>query len=103
MKNYIKIVPKHVEQNGFMQKLAEYVKLVSFDNYNFDDSSGTVKYEVYAVNRPTTDQGLILEYYELLSGGELPIPTDLVKEWGTDDTPIIEFVIQTLGFEQYIS
>lgn len=98
MKNTRNIQP--VEMLAYMgsaMRQAEYIKFVSFSGYDFADNPGHVKYEIYAVNRPLTDLGQPLEYHELLSTGEVELPQELVQQWGIDDEPIIDYVIESLG------
>jgi hypothetical protein len=98
MKNIRNIQP--VEMLAYMgasMRQAEYIKFVSFSGYNFNDDPGHVKYEIYAVNRPLTDLGQPLEYHELLSIGEVPLPNELVQQWSIDDEIIIDYVIDALG------
>jgi hypothetical protein len=101
MKNIRNIQP--VEMLAYMgsaMRQAEYIKFVSFSGYNFSDDPGHVKYEIYAVNRPLTDLGQPLEYHELLTVGEVPLPKELVEQWSTDDEIIFDYVLNILGFEK---
>lgn len=97
MKNIRKIEPVDVMSvyDGRLKK-AEAIKFEAFHRYNFDDDPGSVRYQLCAINRVTTDIGLQLEFFETLVTEDCPLPAELVNQWGEDDEPIIAYVMNTL-------
>lgn len=70
---------------------ADTLGVYNFNNYNFDGTDSSVSYKL----------GIIDEFSELTSfaEGSVAVPDAIVQAWGTDDDPIIDFVLATLNLE----
>lgn len=65
------------------------LSLSNFYDYHFDNGEGKVNYILIETN----DELGATEHYK----GELTIPSDLFNQWGTDDSIIWDYVMQTLN------
>ena len=65
------------------------MSLSNFYDYHFDNGEGKVNYILIETN----DELGATEHYK----GELTIPSDLFNQWGTDDSIIWDYVMQTLN------
>lgn len=96
---YIKPVSKDSYASGGSKEVS-MIKLANFSGYDFDSQYGKVYYELYAINKQTTDKGLPLEYIELVTFGEVELSQDIANAWGPDDEMIFDYVLQQLGLEK---
>lgn len=79
------IQPKEIWADG--QKSATILGLVNFTNYHFDGGEGTVIYKLIGM-----ENGAAVDYYM----GSVNIPSDIISQWGEDDTIIWNYVAQKL-------
>ena len=63
----------------------EYINLIDFSGYNFDNGVGYVKYILVGSD--------LIPYYE----NQIEIPSNIIQQWGADDTIIWDYVANTLG------
>jgi len=63
----------------------KYIDLIDFSGYKFNDGSGYVTYTLIGSD--------LITYYE----NQIEVPDNVIQQWGTDDTVIWDYVINTLG------
>lgn len=82
-------------QNGASE--ATHIMLYNFHNYNFDGSDSVVSYKLgfeEVVGGPEeTDVARWTSLYE----GSVMLPNTVVQEWGEDDEPIFDYVMEVLN------
>jgi len=75
---------------------ASRIVLYNFHNYNFDGTDATVSYRLEGV--PVSDEYIGTNPpLRLLYEGSVTIPNEIVQNWGEDDEPIFQYVIDVLG------
>ena len=84
------------EGNKDATKLVVY----NFHNYNFDGSPSNVSYVIGAAMMVPGPDGEDVERFFALTSGTVQIPDDIVQTWGSDDKPIISFVLSELKLEE---
>jgi hypothetical protein len=82
----ILIEPVTVWKNGGAQQ-AEKIAIYQFYNYDFAGDSGAVAYRLLNADD------------DILTDERLRLPEALVADWGADDQPIFDYVLETLKLE----
>jgi hypothetical protein len=77
-------------------KLADHILLYNFHGYNFDGTDSWVSYKLGKVELIEEDKEMFYSYFE----GSVPVPNTVVQDWGEDDEPIFDFVIDTLNLDR---
>ena len=62
-----------------------YINLIDFSGYKFNNGSGYVTYTLIGVD--------LITYYE----NQIEVPANIIQQWGADDTIIWDYVVETLG------
>jgi hypothetical protein len=62
-----------------------YINLIDFSGYKFNDGSGYVTYTLIGSD--------LITYYE----NQIEVPANIIQQWGADDTIIWDYVADTLG------
>lgn len=88
MSNTRKIKPISTWTNSG-SKTIDCLGLLNFNSYNFDNAGGKVEYKLIETNdiEGATDHLI----------GFVDIPSEIIRDWGTDDSIIFEYVANTLG------
>jgi hypothetical protein len=97
--NEIEIQPINTWVNGEVKTLS-VLRLDNYFQYDFLQCPGRVHYclcEAY-LQTITDDDGdeIQVEQYRSIIDGNVDLPWSLVETWGTDDTPIFDFVLNQL-------
>ena len=72
---------------------ATSILLYNFHGYNFNDTDSWVSYKLGVVEVIGEETSVFTSYFE----GSIPVPNTVVQEWGEDDEPIFDYVINTLN------
>lgn len=78
---------------------ADHVLLYNFHNYNFNGTDSVVSYKlgfIELVDVPDSS-GEQYERWTSLYEGSVLLPNTVVQDWGEDDEPIFDYVIQELN------
>jgi hypothetical protein len=94
-KNEIEILPITTWVNGQIKTLT-VLKLDNYFQYDFLMSPGMVHYAICEPKEITLEDGETEILYVSVIDGNIDLPWTLVDNWGTDDTPIFDYVIQQL-------
>lgn len=73
---------------------ADHILLYNFHNYNFDGSDSVVSYRLGFIELTGEPQA---ERWSSLYEGSILLPNTVVQDWGEDDEPIFDYVIQQLN------
>lgn len=84
---------------------ADHILLYNFHNYNFDGSDAVVSYKLGFIEiiptSVTSENGDVQtvdsERWSSLYEGSIILPNTIVQEWGEDDEPIFDYVIEELN------
>jgi len=103
-KNEIKIQPITTWVNG-ESKTLDVLRLDNYFQYDFLMCPGRVHYcicETYT-SISTDDNGnqSQVDQYRSIIDGNVELPWSIVEDWGTDDTPIFDYVLQQLNLTRY--
>ena len=92
----LQIQPVNIWINGENRSASELI-VYNFHNYNFDGTDSLVSYKLGAsdIGGASTDAQFV-SYSE----GSVVIPDAIVQTWGTDDDPIIDYVLASLNLEE---
>lgn len=71
-------------------KNATLFSLTNFFNYHFDDGGGQV---TYVLSGMEGDPESVISYYT----ANLPIPSNIIQQWGASDDIIFDYVASQLG------
>jgi len=96
--NEIKIQPIITWVNG-ESKTLDVLRLDNYFQYDFLMCPGRVHYcicETYISNEDTQE-----EQYRSVIDGNVELPWSLVEQWGSDDAPIFDYVLQQLNLTRY--
>lgn len=77
-------------------KLADHILLYNFHGYNFDGTDSWVSYKLGKVEQINEDQEMFYSFFE----GSVPLPNTTVQEWGENDEPIFDYVIEELNLDR---
>lgn len=83
-------------QNGSAQN-ANVIMLFDFGGYTFTASDSYVSYHLGKFATITTPDGDTREEFIILAGGSVSLPYTVVQNWGEDDQPIFDYVINALN------
>lgn len=75
-------------------KSADTLQLYNFAGYDF--TSSPASFVSYRMGKAGTDQDGN-PTFESLSEGSITLPVELVDDWGSDDTPIWDYVATALN------
>jgi hypothetical protein len=84
-------------------KNAKYLALTDFFNYHFDNGGGIVTYKLIGEQNngtSTLEDGTIVQNptsLVTLFQSNIPIPSNIVEQWGASDDIIFQYVATTLG------
>ena len=81
-------------------KEADKLVVYNFHNYNFDGSPSSVNYVLGETIMSPNPEGEDTERFFALTSGTVQLPDSLVQTWGSDDKPIISFVLSELKLEE---
>lgn len=90
--NEILINPIETWQNGGVK----YLPLIRFNfysNYDFKGSPGFVNYSLCELCHDASG----IPYYQNVHNSVIDLPWSLIENWGNDDTPIFDYVLQQLN------
>lgn len=83
-------------QNG-VNTSANVLKLYNYGGYSFTNSESYVSYRLgKIITVPTIDDGT-REEFVTVTEGSLMLPFEVVQNWGDDDQPIFDYVMQALN------
>lgn len=85
--NIISIQPITTWTNG-QTKVLTQIRVDNYWSYDFNVSPGRVSYTML------DDSSMPVLH------GDIDLTWDLVNSWGSDDTPIFDHVLQTLGLQR---
>lgn len=97
--NEIAIQPITTWVNG-QTKLLKVMRLDNYFQYDFLMSPGRVHYCLCEEGSYTDEQGAEQTIYVSVIDGNIDLTWELVNAWGSDDTPIFDYVLQTLGLQR---
>jgi hypothetical protein len=89
MSNTRNIEPKTI-WTASGDKVATILSLTNFFDYHFDDGGGMVSYVLSGFEG---DPQSVVSYFV----GNLPIPSDIIQQWGASDDIIFDYVALQLG------
>lgn len=95
-KNEIRIQPINTWVNGVIKTLTVF-KLDNYFQYDFLMWPGRVHYCLCEYNTFTDDNGVEYPNHITIIDGNVDLPLTLIENWGTDDTPIFDYVLTQLG------
>jgi hypothetical protein len=83
--------------------IAEYLMLYNFHDYDFNDSASSVSYKLMRVveGNPEAEDGDVK--YQSLFEGSVILPYDIVSDWGSDDSPIWNYVMTQLNLMEFVN
>ena len=91
MSNTIKIKPFQVWTSNGLSNI-DCLAISNFFDYNFDNCGGKIEYKLII----TDDENGATEFIK----DTLEIPSEIVQQWGEDDSIIFDYVINKLGLER---
>lgn len=74
-------------------KSADTILLYNFHGYNFDGTPSWVSYKLGVIEQLDEESVRFVSYFD----GSVPVPNNIVQNWGADDEPIFDFVISELN------
>lgn len=77
-------------------QLADHILLYNFHGYNFDGTDSWVSYKLGTVEQINETQEMFYSFFE----GSIPLPDTTVQEWGENDEPIFDYVLEELNLER---
>lgn len=93
--NEIYIKPVTTWTKGEIKTLT-ILRVENYFDYDFSQKPGVVQYSLFSISQSAEG----VDIYERVVNDVLPLTWDLVNAWGADDTPIFDYVLQTLGLQR---
>jgi hypothetical protein len=103
MSNTREIFPQQPIWTSSGSRNAKYLALTDFYNYNFDNGGGMVIYKLIAEQdngTSTLEDGTLVQNPVSLVNifqGNVPVPSNVIQQWGASDEIIFQYVATTLG------
>ena len=103
MSNTREIFPVQPVWTSNGTKDAKYLALTDFFGYHFDNGGGTVTYQLIGVQdngTSTLEDGTVVQNptsLVTLYQANLPVPSNIVQQWGASDEIIFTYVASSLG------
>ena len=71
-----------------------------FEGYDFNTTAGHISYEICKYENVMWYEPDGYTYAKpVIDSGALPLTLELVSQWGSDDQPIFDYVMQELGLQ----
>lgn len=95
-KNEIEIIPITIWKDGVTKTLS-VLKLDNYFQYDFLMSPGMVHYCICESKTYTLEDGTEATHYVSVIDGNIQMTWEIIEDWGTDDTPIFDYVLNQLN------
>lgn len=80
--------------------VADCLMLYNFHDYDFNDSASSVSYKLMRVLQADPEAENPEVKYQSLFEGSVVLPTEIVANWGSDDSPIWNYVMTELNLTE---
>jgi hypothetical protein len=87
-----------LEHNERQIDASTLLRINVYEGYDFDNQPGHIHYEICEYQYTLWYQPDGYTYAKpVIESGTLPLTLQLVSQWGADDQPIFDYVMQELG------